>query len=348
VEGPVSESAAFGALAQLYRAMGRLPRALRYEERALAASQRVDKAPLVYEHLEKLAKDHASVKNWGAAIACSKALQAHAYSQGVRSTALRCRLAAAERQSQRQRYEAAEMLVHLQRMAIIGRLIGQTQHALTAPVEEVNQLIHEVATEQDTAARCRLLERLNHSVDHASQLVSQLKLYSYRSAPQLYAVSLRDAVLAAWQGLAPHLGARRVDLDLPDDASVQAWADPQRLGILLKVLLLELTQGAGASRVQVCIDLAGLLTAQLRVTAAGAGMGAPGGADSLGVSLCREIATEMGGTLGVAALSAGAPTGSGAPASRPLCCTLQLPLVVGMGPPPPQAAHAGPAVETPP
>ncbi len=53
----------------------------------------------------------------------------------LETSALRCRLATIERESDRRRYQANEALVHTQRLAVIGKLIAQTHHALSAPAE---------------------------------------------------------------------------------------------------------------------------------------------------------------------------------------------------------------------
>jgi hypothetical protein len=80
------------------------------------------------------------------------------------------------------------------------------------------------------------------------------------------------------------------------------WGDAQRLGIMLKVLLIELAQqasGSGAAvLISACIDAVEPHTVLLHVEACGCSpaSAAPLG-PSLGAALCMEIAAEMQGEL---------------------------------------------------
>jgi hypothetical protein len=83
------------------------------------------------------------------------------------------------------------------------------------------------------------------------------------------------------------------------------WCDAQRLGIMLKVLLIELTQPAGAGAAVAVIGAhmaAGEAdTVLLHIQAVGGGCAAPTADQSAGASLaaalCMEIAAEMHGEL---------------------------------------------------
>jgi C4-dicarboxylate-specific signal transduction histidine kinase len=217
--------------------------------------------------------------------------------------ALRSRLAAVERQAERRRQAAQEALVHAQRLAIIGRLIAQTHHALSAPIAQARDLAAQaLAWAGSRDALQPLLAELSHAIDRAAGLVSQLKLFSYRSSPQPMALSLHESLLDAWQGLDPHIGSRSADLRISGHTQLQVWGDAQRLGIMLKVLLIELAQQAGADGAAVLInariDAGEPGTVLLHIEARGFSLAcaaAPG--PSLGAALCMEIAAEMQGEL---------------------------------------------------
>jgi signal transduction histidine kinase len=298
--GVTTHGPSLRALAELHRSSGRLARALHYEEKALAVWRQVGYAYQAADALQRMAQDHATLAHWHAAVACHKAMRAYVQSEQLRASRLRCRVAAVQRQSQRRQHEAAEQLQHLQRLAIVGRLIAQTHHALSTPIAAVHHLARELLGRPDSATQVQLLGALNKNLDRAGHLVGQLKLFSYRYAPQAFALSLHEALLGAWHGLGPHVGARWVDLDAREETPLQAWADPQRLGILFKVLLLELTQACRASLVRVRTRVAGENVVQLMLDAKLDESRWAASSASLGMSLCREIACEMGGTLRIA------------------------------------------------
>jgi hypothetical protein len=124
------------------------------------------------------------------------------------------------------------------------------------------------------------------------------------------ALSLHDALHEAQQGLLAQGHGTELVVSFAGDAQLLAWADPQRLGILLKVLLLELMQRYGSARVQADAQVLqdGQIALSVRAqTCAPAPTPLPARLDaadertsmSLGVSLCGEIALEMGGSLQV-------------------------------------------------
>jgi hypothetical protein len=80
------------------------------------------------------------------------------------------------------------------------------------------------------------------------------------------------------------------------------WGDAQRLGIMLKVLLIELAQQASASGAAVLInthiDAVEPHTVLLHIEAGGCSPAAAAASSpSLGAALCMEIAAEMQGEL---------------------------------------------------
>jgi tetratricopeptide (TPR) repeat protein len=311
------------AAALLFSACGQLPRAIRFEMRALAAFNAAGDVQEAGACLRRLAQLHAQSGNHHQALAYRKELKTAMSRQSRQGNALRSRLAAIERQAERRRYRANEALVHMQRLAVIGRLIAQTHHALNAPAERVLALARQAQAVSGGGAMLAevkpVLDEISRKIDQAAALVNQLKLFSYRSTPQPMALSLREALRSAWQGLAPHLGAgaRLAQLEVQDDAQhLRAWGDAQRLGIMLKLLLIELTQqttsddepvmirafieGGGADALVLRLQLAQRQGMPLRRPEPAQTQG------TLGVMLCREIAGEMGGALDVRGPSAGA------------------------------------------
>jgi C4-dicarboxylate-specific signal transduction histidine kinase len=149
----------------------------------------------------------------------------------------------------------------------------------------------------------QMLRELSLTIDRAGGLVSQLKLFSYRSTPHPMALSLGDALLSAWQGLVPHVGHRLAQINVTSGTHFQAWADAQRLGIMLKVLLIEVAQRCSATTtladVQAHVEAGNNATVVLVIQAHGCTPldEASEIAASLGLRLCMEIASEMSGLL---------------------------------------------------
>jgi tetratricopeptide (TPR) repeat protein len=308
------------AVAFLYRACGDIRRAIRAERRAVKCCEHLPHAADLSSCMHRMAQDYAQLGEYAGALACRREMAGLITRQRLEAAALRSRLAAIERQAERQRYRANAALVHTQRLAVIGRLIAQTHHALSAPAERVLALARKAQALSGGGAVLAevkpVLDEISRTIDQAGALVSQLKLFSYRSTPQPMALSLREALRSAWQGLAPHLGAgaRLAQLEVQDDAQhLQAWGDAQRLGIMLKLLLIELTQQAAAHdepvMIRAYIESGGTAGVVLHLQAPRrAGTPLPDAQPTqtpapalatLGVTLCQEIAGEMGGALDV-------------------------------------------------
>jgi tetratricopeptide (TPR) repeat protein len=316
------------AISVLCRACGAIRLAIRAERRALKNLEHMPRHPEIIAILHRLAQDYAQLGDYANAMAYRREIAGLATKQQRQAAALRSRLAAIERQAERQRYRANEALVHTQRLAVIGRLIAQTHHALSAPTERVLTLARKAqALSGRDAALVEVkpvLDQISRTINQAAALVNQLKLFSYRSTPQPMALSLSEALRSAWQGLAPHLGAgvRLAQLEVQDDAPhLQAWGDAQRLGIMLKLLLIELTQQATPDGNPLMIQAhiedananANANAMVLRLRFAGQQRMALLGSEpaqaqaTLGVVLCQEIASEMGGALDMHGANAGTP-----------------------------------------
>jgi tetratricopeptide (TPR) repeat protein len=251
---------------------------------------------------------------------------------------LRCRVAAVERQAERRRQQALEIQAHGARLAVIGRLIAHTHHALNSPLSLVHQCL--AAPPGNPQELQQRMVEVNRCIDRAAALVTQLKLFSYRAVPQQMALSLHDALRETQQGLLAQGHGTELVVSFAGDAQLLAWADSQRLGILLKVLLLELMQRYGSARVQADVQvLDGQIALSVHAQASQqapvllptppAGPQAPSSL-SLGLSLCSEIALEMGGSFQVHDGSEQASDG--------LVCCLRLP--GAPGPARPAAASA--------
>jgi tetratricopeptide (TPR) repeat protein len=291
-------------LADLYWRQGNWVQALRHAQCALAISRRINDPRIARDGLELLSKLYAITGAHERALALRKELAAQRSRQRQEGGALRCRLAAIERQAERRRRQAEEAQVHAQRLAIIGRLIAQTHHALSAPIAHARFLAAQALASATQPDKLRpLLGELNQAIDLAAALVSQLKLFSYRSSPQPMALSLHESLLDAWRGLASHINSGGADLHISGHTQLQVWGDAQRLGIMLKVLLIELTQrfGAGAEPLQIGahIEAGEAHTVLLHIETRGgsAADDAAAAPASLGAALCMEIAGEMGGDL---------------------------------------------------
>ncbi len=299
---------ALHAQAALREALGEWSRALHHGRAALAYAER-NFATFELDELELLASLSARSGDPVQALQYHRrwaALHARETSEGV---ALQGRLAALARRTERRRLAAREAMVHTERLALIGRLIAQTHHALQAPIDAVLRqcLLAQRQVVDAPAALAQTLAGVVREVDRAGALTRQLKLFSYRSSPRPMALSLREAVAQAHAHVLSHLGgdgARLVRLRLDVPLPAQAWADPQRLGILLAVLWIELLGGSMGLPCELSVSLRprgarpgiGLqIDGPRPEPAGGASGGASGGA--IGIALCREIAREMNGTL---------------------------------------------------
>jgi tetratricopeptide (TPR) repeat protein len=308
------------ALADFYRRAGRAQRAIRYESKLLAALRAAKNEPDAGRCMRRLADLHAQTGDHALALDCCKQLAALQNRQRLEAGELRGRLAVIEREATRRRDQANEERAHAQRLAVIGRLIAQTHHALSAPAEQAHRLTAQALERLSRPAPASLvpmLQELNQTVDRAAGLVSQLKLFSYRSAPQPMALSLRDALLGAYQSLAPHIGvsARRLpEIEVTADTPEQAWADTQRLGIMLRVLLIELAQWTGSAgggvaiRARIASDAPSAVSLHIEARGSADPQAAAGALASLGGTLCMEIANEMGGALEAACDDSGVLT----------------------------------------
>jgi tetratricopeptide (TPR) repeat protein len=230
---------------------------------------------------------------------------------------LRWRLAALEREAEARRARRREEAMHAQRLAVVGRLISEVYHALAEPIAATHAILTDCVNQLDAGEAERdlvpKLTELLERVDAAAALVRQLKMFSYRAAPQSMDVTLGQAVEDAWKGLSVRRGAEPVSMAIVGDQGVVVEVDAQRLAVLLRILLIEVEPREPGDVVRVEIERsAGGATLRLSCRGARA-LRSSGG--TVGVTLCAEIAQEMGGQL----MRAAAP-------ADVLCFELRLPV----------------------
>ena len=311
-----------GWTAQLWLTMGlfyqyaaRADRGIVRYERALAAVQSVLHPAELADTLQMLAHAHAAGGQH------DQALRWLRRSREIRTVArleqehLRFRVAARERDREARRLERQTEALHAQRLAVVGRLMAQIYHALGAPLaaaHEVLELSLADAREREPRVLAERLRGVMARINEAALLTRQLKMFSYRAAPQIAALDLPLALQEAWQGLAMGRGTAVGPLVLHGVAPPQVGGDAQRLAVLLRILLLELERLAGglAPRVEITTRDGVVRTSFWCPAARGAAQ-----APSVGYTLCEEIATEMQG--GLRAL----PSADGE-----LCLALDLPV----------------------
>jgi tetratricopeptide (TPR) repeat protein len=236
------------AAMQVHEHQGRWQAAIRYARRVLGVRAGTGDSPGVIEALQGLSRWHAHLGEFTLALAYRKELAGIEARRDAKSAGLRCRLAAIERRTEQRLAEARESLGHARRLSVIGRLIAQTRHALSLPLDSVRGLceraLRTLDGEQSACGLVDALAQVVEQVERAGGLMQQLKLFSFRSTPQPMALLLHRAVEQARDGLGPHVPSDgAVGVLFTGDLRAEVWADPQRLGILLKVLLIEIVAG---------------------------------------------------------------------------------------------------------
>jgi len=211
---------------------------------------------------------------------------------------VRWSFAESDRDEKRRRSLRDEVLVHVQRLDVIGRLIAEIHHALAQPLAAVRATLQQLLSATDLPhdpERLRLaLDDVIEQVDAASALVRQLKMFSYRASPQPSEVNLRLALEQAWADAS--LWRRGPLRALAIDARQRpvVHVDAQRLAVLLRILLIE------ADRVTAPHDLGATVEADdtsCRM-ALRCGTGEVARVSGrVGITLCAEIAHEVGGHL---------------------------------------------------
>lgn len=249
------------------------------------------------EDQERLADMHATCGQHAQALAWRRAAHRERLQLRAQHSRVWYRLSALERELEHRHAAAREQQVHAQRLAVVGRLMSDIHHALALPIAQVHHTLAQDIERAPPQAMAGTLARVIDQMDNASGLARQLKMFSYRAAPQPMVVNLQDALREACDGVALHRPGSPRGLAVHGEAQAQVRVDAQRLAVLLRILLIEAERVAAAatpaahfSRVGACMRMElewGLTGRQ------------PTWTGSVGLTLCREIAQEVGGRLEV-------------------------------------------------
>jgi tetratricopeptide (TPR) repeat protein len=316
---------ACSALGLWHQHRGHTGRAIAYLQRAIERAEQAEDGQDLDEFTQQIEQLHAQAGDFRSALEARHVLLRRRTAKVAAEHALRARLSVVQHESMRRSQLVRDAQSHEQRLAVIGRLIAQTHHALHAPVVRVARLIDQArgdgdptapVSELDTETFRRTLVATIEQIDAASALISQLRLYAYRSASQASMVCLHGALHEAWGAMASHVGGlTSLPMRADGDSEARVWCDAQRLDILLQVLFIELlrqpqmrdsgaavrarVQAGGDKLMRVCI--AWQPAPQCGIE------GGPVAEEALplGMLLCKNIATEMGGQLQVMRDAAG-------------------------------------------
>lgn len=310
---PRHAAMAFNALSVLHLCAGRLESALAYERRRLRALAQMGASSEMGVCARRLADIHARRGDYGEALFWQKEAIATQARVVQKQEVMHQRLALMERQSGRRHAEAHEAQVHVQRVLVLGKLIGQISSALQGPASRLHRHVEQARRVRGSAegeASClpELRACLQEAVRQAglmAELAQQLRLFSFRAMPQESVLSLDEALRSAWQNLKLYhcvqgwsLGPPRV---LGDLRSLEVRADAQRLAILLKALLIGLTprapSGGGEPQEALWVTFASSTPDMVALTVGLTGDRGIVGDIDWGQSLCAELAAEMGGLL---------------------------------------------------
>jgi tetratricopeptide (TPR) repeat protein len=308
------------ALAAYHEQAGQVDRAIRRQQAAIVRLLDAGGDFEAVDAQHRLGRMHARCGQHAQALACLRRAQAERLRLQAGQAVQRCRLAALEREVQRRRAALQESGAHAQRLAVVGRLMSDIHHALAVPIGLAHVTLGRCAQATRPTRLVRALQRVVAQVDQAAGLARQLKMFSYRAAPQAMVVELHDSLCEAWDGVALWRRGSARTLQISGDLAAVARVDAQRLAVLLRILLIEADQ---ALPTMLAVHLGhdpphSRMELQARteraawvgdpeaaaVQAAGAAKGA--GDSGAGLTLCQEIAQEMGGRLtGIA--TAGGP-----------------------------------------
>jgi tetratricopeptide (TPR) repeat protein len=305
------------AVSTLHQRAGRTSHAIAQQRRRLGIARDLSCSATILHCARRLAALHAELGRYADALAWQ--MQASVVRVEARQTsrALRQNMRRLEWLASEHRTRADEAQRHGECVQILGRLLGQILHALKMPTQQVHTSLGKVlesidattASTKSTSAGAELRQQLKQAVeaiDVAAALVQQLKLFCYRSAPKTQVVSLERALFEAWLGLGLHqplnewsLSMQPVSVGIDRSVVFDVEADAQRLGILLKLLLLGMTSLGERQRESRALSASVACsepgTTSLFLSRADGHAAASG--DRWGHRLCTELATEMGGRL---------------------------------------------------
>ncbi len=321
---------AVDAVSTLHFYAGQPQRAIAQQKRVLKLLRGIGFSAAIETSAYRLADMYAGLGLYADALRWQKEAALARQAIQHENLALRQRMVRLERLANEQEARAFEALQHGERLLILGRLLGQITDALAVPAERIHESIdralasleaarHSPSAEQNRGEGITVsmppvplfevrsqLHSVVSDVDLAAVLVQQLKLFSYRGTPQTSVLSMERVLFEAWEGLKFHQPLIGWTISMRDESTSSessnvpdVEADAQRLGILLKLLLIGMTsQGARQSEARVlsaslAFTKPGIATLTLRVE----GHGTSVEGDRWGQSLCAELAAEMGGWL---------------------------------------------------
>lgn len=286
------------AMAAYHAASDRPARARRLLAAAVSKMDASGRVSDLAASLQRLAGLHAASGDHRTALTLMRRAEVLRERTDHEQVRLRNRLSALQRQVEERHVERQSELRHIQRLALIGRLMSQIYHSLEAPLGEVRASLGQCIdhfSHMTSDELVHALSRVISNVDAAARLARQLKMFSYRTAPQDMAANMTRALKDAWAGIAGASAAEQAPLVPRGDPLAEVRGDVQRLAVLLRILFIEIerlcgpkvpcvTVLANADRLTVTLEAPTLRPAPLE-------------ADSIGFTLCEEIAREMKGTL---------------------------------------------------
>src|SRR5215831_9032471 len=208
-------------------------------------------------------------------------------------------------------------MVHLEKMAGIGRLVSGVAHELNNPLAGIvgySQLVSR--TELDPATR-RMVDVISAQAERAGKIVQNLLSLAAKSEPRRVAYAINDIIrhvitLREYQESVDNIS---VTAELSDDLPY-AWGDPHQMEQVMLNLIVNAEDAIndvggrpGSIHVKTCVE-GGLL--QVKVTDNGSGIHARDIArifdpffttkdrqrgTGLGLSICAEIVKDHGGEL---------------------------------------------------
>jgi tetratricopeptide (TPR) repeat protein len=311
--GPQRQLAvAMQALSTLHLCAGQPRRAIHQQLRCLGIWRQMDFSAAIHSSRQGLADLYARTGAYGAALLWQHEAVVARAQTAREQAALRARVAQLERQAGRRHSLAHELLGQGQRTLVLGRLIGHLSQALVVPAQRSHQRIEQTQIAlQNHADAVRVLAPLQHALrqlDLAAALAQQLKLFSFRAAPQGNVLLLEEALQTAWEGLRLYGRLQGWSLGVVEPSRstqpLEARADAQRLGILLKALLIGMTQpqmlSSHARQERGQVLWAQISCAQPGEISLSLGVSGHHGlstGDGDAYALCVELAHEMGGQL---------------------------------------------------
>jgi C4-dicarboxylate-specific signal transduction histidine kinase len=248
---------------------------------------------------------HVARGQYAQALACMRTAHMDRSRLQIEQTRLRCRLSALERKAVQRRTARLETLMHTQRLAVVGRLMADIYHALDAPIALTHQALARCIEPVPPAALTAALGQVIEQIDAVTALARQLKMFSYRAAPQAMVVGLHESLQEAWTGVALWRRGSARRLCVSGDLGTQVQVDVQRLAVLLRILLIEIDKAEPTEALAARIAR-GERCSRMELGGPAADARATTTDPSVGVTLCQEIVQEMGGWLTRSVAASGA------------------------------------------